>query len=44
MHLKLLCWIQVFLKNAPMEMTIAGFGDVYGKYIAKSGLAVIAYY
>lgn len=24
------------LKNAPIEMTIAGFGDVYGKYIAKA--------
>jgi glycerol-1-phosphate dehydrogenase [NAD(P)+] len=24
------------LKNAPYEMTIAGFGDVYGKYIAKA--------
>ncbi len=23
------------LKNAPSEMTVAGFGDVYGKYIAK---------
>jgi len=24
------------LKNAPKELTIAGFGDVYGKYIAKA--------
>lgn len=24
------------LKKAPKEMTIAGFGDVYGKYIAKA--------
>ncbi|NLM10287.1 MAG: sn-glycerol-1-phosphate dehydrogenase [Clostridiaceae bacterium] len=24
------------LKNAPTELTVAGFGDVYGKYIAKA--------